>query len=92
LSCFVPIEGVVTGLLLAAGGALLMQLLLIVVRVLLTVLLPRRSGKVVLGVLIIILRRTGRPTLARHARAEYIFRDMRQCRGFDVRTVRLVNA
>lgn len=94
---FVPIEGVITGLLLAAGrAALLMRLLLIVVRVLLTKLLLRRGdqAKVVLGVLIIILggHRVARP-LRVTRELDVFFRDMRSgAADFDVGTVRLVNA
>jgi hypothetical protein len=93
---FVPIEGVITGLLLAGRAALLMRLLLIVVRVLLTKLLLRRGdqAKVVLGVLIIILggHRVARP-LRVTRELDVFFRDMRSgAADFDVGTVRLVNA
>jgi hypothetical protein len=94
---FVPIEGVITGLLLAAGrAALLMRLLLIVVRVLLTKLFLRRGdqAEVVLGVLIIILggHRVARP-LRVTRELDVFFRDMRSgAADFDVGTVRLVNA
>ena len=94
---FVPIEGVIAGLLLAAGrAALLMRLLLIVVRVLLTKLFLRRGdqAEVVLGVLIIILggHRVARP-LRVTRELDVFFRDMRSgAADFDVGTVRLVNA
>ena len=94
---FVPIEGVIAGLLLAAGrAALLMRLLLIVVRVLLTKLFLRRGdqAEVVLGVLIIILggHRVARP-LRVTRELDVFFRDMRSgTADFDVGTVRLVNA
>lgn len=94
---FVPIEGVITGLLLAAGrAALLMRLLLVVVRVLLTKLFLRRGdqAEVVLGVLIIILggHRVARP-LRVTRELDVFFRDMRSgAADFDVGTVRLVNA
>ena len=94
---FVPIEGVIAGLLLAAGrAALLMRLLLIVVRVLLTKLFLRRGdqAEVVLGVLIIILggHRVARP-LRVTRELDVFFRDMRSgAADFDIGTVRLVNA
>jgi hypothetical protein len=94
---FVPIEGVIAGLLLAAGrAALLMRLLLIVVGVLLTKLFLRRGdqAEVVLGVLIIILggHRVARP-LRVTRELDVFFRDMRSgAADFDIGTVRLVNA